>query len=259
MLAAAAVEQATAHLIALDALLPGRVTGYYLVGSAALGDWEARVSNLDVVVVADEPWSAGELTEAARLHHQLHAGDEPPALAYTTFDTLARGHAGSDASASAATFTGMRPSRPGEGIDTPLTRAVLAEEAVALRGSDWITVADAGPEALQPWAVEQLTGRWRRAIAGVHPPGTYWRRKPLAEHLLEVCRLHVAATTGRAVSKSRAASLVLDDVPPRFSRVVGDAAGFRQGSRTSMYWGPAERKTHSIELMRLLVDLATPG
>jgi hypothetical protein len=87
-------------------------------------------------------------------------------------------------------------------------------------------------------------------------PGQLWRRRSLAEDLLEVTRLHVAATRGLAVSKVRSGTLVLDDVAGHFNRVVTDAVGYRSGSRTSMYWGPVERKHHTLELIAELTGRA---
>jgi hypothetical protein len=245
-----AQQQAEAFLASLDRGVSDRVTGVYLVGSAALGDWNDKVSNLDVVMVADEAWGDAELGAASRHHGTLVVGGEEGRVAYTTFADLA---VPTGSGRPAACFLG-RQRIASEEFDTPMTRCVLGEDAVALRGSEWFTVGGADPADLQDWAGARLTGRWRRWLGTGRGPGRHWKRKPLAEDLLEVTRLYVAASQGRLVSKVRSGALALGDVSTKFERVVADAVGYRQGSRTSMYWGPAERKTHSLELIGVLCD-----
>ncbi len=246
MLILEAQQRAEAFLSQLDADVPDRASGLYLVGSAALGDWQDKVSNLDVVVVADEAWEAPDVAAASRHHDALAVSDEAPRVLYTSYDALAAGP-----SAAAVCFEGRRAVAAAE-LDNAMTRTVLGEDAVAVRGSEWFTVGGADPADLVAWAHERLVGRWRRWTVSGRGPGSHWKRKPLAESLLEVTRLHVAATQGRLVSKVRSGPMVLEHVSTKFERVIADATGYRRGSRTSMYWGPAERKAHSLELIELL-------
>lgn len=242
-----AQRRVEAYLAQVDAALPARVTGAYLVGSAALGDWEARVSNVDVVVTAAEPWTDADVAVATGAHGRLAVGDQPGRVAYTTLEQLAGPPQGA-----ARCFEGRAELAAGE-FDTPLTWVVLAEEAVAVRGPEWFATGADG-DGLAAWAAERLATRWAGWARRHRRAGRAWRRQPLAEDLLEVARLHVAATRGVAVSKVRAGAVVREDVSERFERVVDDAVGFRRGGRTSRYWGPSERKAHSLELVELLVS-----
>lgn len=245
-----AAQRAEAYMAAVDAAAPGRLAGLYLVGSAALGDWQEKVSNVDVVAVAERPWDASLLASLSEAHRLLDGRGEPGRVAYLTYTDLAAG----PAAAGPPCFEGGRAIESDE-FATPLTWAVLAEEAVSLRGPEYFAVAD-DREALRAWASARLAGRWKR-WADTRRPGRAWMRQALAEDVLEVSRLYVAATRGLAVAKLRAGALALEDLGGRHERVIADAAGFRRGSRMSMYWGPIERKHHGVDLVEELVERAS--
>lgn len=245
-----AAQRAEAYMAAVDAVAPGRLAGLYLVGSAALGDWQEKLSNVDAVAVAEQPWEASLLGSFSAAHRLLDGRGEPGRVAYLTYADLATG----PSAAGPACFEGGRAVDPGE-FATPLTWAVLAEEAVSLRGPEYFAVAD-DREALRAWAAGRLAGRWKR-WADTRRPGRAWTRQALAEDVLEVSRLYVAATRGLAVAKLRAGALALEDLGGRYERVIADVAGFRRGSRMSMYWGPIERKHHGVDLVEELVGRAS--
>jgi hypothetical protein len=56
------------------------------------------------------------------------------------------------------------------------------------------------------------------------------------------------------LSKTEAGELALSLVPVHFRRILHDAAGYRNGANTSMYWGPFERKYDARQLLRQLVQ-----
>lgn len=235
---------------AVDLAMPGRLAGLYLVGSAALGDWQEKLSNVDVVVVAAS-WDDAGVNAALVPRATLGDGGGPCRLAFVTFAELEA----SPAAASPVCYEGGRRIDSAE-FATPLTWRILAEDSVCIRGPEYFPVHHADEE-LRSWASGRLAGRWRAWVATAgRVPGQLWVRRSLAEDLLEVTRLHVAATRGQAVSKLRSGSLALDDVPGRFHRVVTDALGYRRGSRTSMYWGPVERKHHTLDLIGELTQRA---
>ncbi|MCU4185528.1 hypothetical protein K6U06_14240 [Acidiferrimicrobium sp. IK] len=245
----AVTRKGEAYADALDLAIPGRLAGLYLVGSAALGDWQEKLSNVDVVAVA-EHWD--EAAIAASMKPQgLLSGGGPCRVAFVTFAHLAvrSSEPGPECREGGATID------PAE-FATPLTWTIMAEDAVCLRGPEYFPVHH-DEDDLRSWAADRLARRWApwAAKAG-RVPGQLWRRRALAESLLEVTRLHIAATRGQAVSKLRSGSMTLDDVPGHFQRVVTDAVGYRRGSRTSMYWGPVERKHHTLELIGELAQRA---
>ncbi len=232
-----------AYANAVELAAPGRITGLYMVGSSALGDWQEKVSNFDLVAVAD-CWDESAIAAVLGPRGLLRAAGGPPRVAFVTFAQLQAAPAAGDA----VCHEGRRRIDAGE-LVTPLTWAVLAEDGVCLRGPEYFSVHVAEDE-LRSWAAQRLAGRWRTWVARAgRAPGQLWRRSALAEDVLEVTRLHVAATRGQAVSKLRSGPMALDDVAGRFHRVVTDAVGYRGGSRTSMYWGPVERKHHTLDLI----------
>ncbi len=237
----------------MDRVAPGALSGLYLVGSVALGDYHPRRSNIDLVAVSDRAWDVAAPEAALRLHADLGGRREPARLAYASVAELAT----DPAAGHVLCYQGTELVR-GDELANPFTWQLLADEAVALRGPEWLSCWQDGP-ALQAWARRRLATRWQAwARSARHRPAALWIRLPVTEGLLEVARLYVMATTGVVLSKTAAGPAVLADVPERYSRIVRDAVGYRGGSGTSMYWGFIERKRDALGLVDTLIDLAQP-
>jgi hypothetical protein len=215
-------------LAAFDRVVPDRRAGVYLVGGLALADFSHRQSNVDLVIVCDPPLSAEEITGLRKDEHGLARAGRPAAVWYSGWDEIAEG-------------PGERPSP----LDTPLTRALLCEEALAYYGPDWPVVAYEEAD-YRSWCRQQL-----EAVAA---EGRGWMvmRNRVADLVLQAARLAQGAVTGRVYSKTEAGHTALALVPHHFRRILTDAAGFRNGAHTSMYWGPFERKYDARELIRRL-------
>jgi len=209
----------------LATVVPERVVGVYLVGGLALGDFSERLSNLDVVVVAEPALEANELAAVAKAERYLDRPGRPAAVWYCSWEQLARPAERSTCS-----------------LDTPMTRALLCEDALALFGPDW-PVVDLDEHQLRSWCASRL-----QAVAG-RAQGLMLLRPEVTDVVLEACRLALGAIEGRVYSKSEAAEAVAPLVRSHFRRILKDASGFRQGGRTSMYWGPFERKYDARALM----------
>jgi hypothetical protein len=232
------------YLARLDDHLSGVVTGLYVVGSAALGDFQDRTSNLDLVVTADRPWAPDELRTAVAAHPGLGRGRGRPAcVAYVTTDDLGADPRGLDR----PVFEGSAPVAADRLIN-PFTWQLLGSGAVDLRGPDHPVLWD-DPDAVRSWAAGRLSAGWSGAGAR---PGAWWLRRTVSGTVLEAARLAVAAS-GSVVSKVEASRVVRDRVPGRFRRILEDSAGYRMGGRSSMYWGPMERKRDARDLVRELV------
>lgn len=207
----------------------------YLVGGAALGDFSARQSNIDLVVVTDPELPPDRRDRLRRAERKLGRAGRPAGLWYATWDAIAEGS----------------PAGSGSGLDTPLTRALLAEDAIALTGPDWPVVAF-DQAVLQSWCHRQL-----RQLAA-DATGPMILRRGVAPLVLQAARLAEGAVNGRVLSKSEAGESALALVPKHYRRILNDSVGYRRGANTSMYWGPFERKTDARELIRHLV-LAAGG
>ena len=70
--------QVEGYLAGLDGVLRGAaVAGVYLLGSAALGDYQQGRSNLDLLVMMNRPPDPAEVEGLARLHEGLKTGAQP--------------------------------------------------------------------------------------------------------------------------------------------------------------------------------------
>jgi hypothetical protein len=221
---------------AVQKVAPDRLAAVYLVGGTALGDFSARQSNFDVVVVSDPPLAPAEVVSLRRAERRLERAGRPAAIWHTGWQALADGPTGDPAGRHA--------------LETPLTRALLREEAIAVSGPDWPVVAFDEAD-YRHWCRAQL-----RHLAAT-AEGLMVMRKGVAPLVLQAARLAQGAATGRVFSKSEAGDTAVALVPLHFRRILADAVGYRHGANTSMYWGPFERKYDAQKLIGALVEAVT--
>lgn len=238
MIPAPAADPLAGFVAEVEQQTSGRLAAVYLVGGPALGDFSERQSNLDLVVVCDPPfpssaWSSASGDALRRAEHRLTRAHRPPSVWHTGWDELADGP-GAD----------TVPRHP---LETPLTRALLREEAIAYTGPDWPVVHyDEGD--YREWCRRSL-----ETVAG-GDAGLMLLRRAVTPLVLQAARLALGAATGRVFSKSEAGDRATSLVPNHFRRILHDAAGYRRGASTSMYWGPFERKYDARQLLRQLVE-----
>lgn len=238
MIPVAAADPLGGFVDAVERVAPGRLAGVYLVGGLALGDFSDRLSNLDLVVVGEPPLTDAEVAELRRAERGLQRAGRAAAVWYAGWDEIADGPTGDPAG---------RPE-----LETPLTRALLREEAVAYTGPDWPVVAYDEDE-YRRWcrhSLEKVTAEAGRLLV---------MRREVAPLVLQAARLALGAVDGRVYSKSEAGQAALALVPNHFRRILHDAEGFRKGATASMYWGPFERKYDARQLIRRLVEAVGPG
>ena len=252
MLPSALEDPLAAYVRTLDKVAPGQVAALYLVGGAALGDFSARLSNVDLVVVGAPALEERQVAELRRAEGRLERVGRPAAVWYTDWDTIADGTPadGTPADGTPADGTpadGTRPGAPVPELETPLTRHLLAEEAVAVIGPDWPVVAYEADD-FRKWCRDRLT-----AMVG-DDHGLMLMRRGVTPLVLDAARAAEGAATGKVLSKSEAGNKALELVPNHYRRILSDAVGYRNGANTSMYWGPFERKTDARQLIRHLAD-----
>jgi hypothetical protein len=238
VLPAAAAGMFDDYLETARRVAPGQLAAVYAVGSLALGDFSVRQSNLDLVLVAEPRLDAGQIERLAQVARRLRRAHRDAQIWYATWEDLDAEGPGTSASARDIPLA------------TPLTRAILRHDPMALFGPDWPVVGH-DPGALQSWSAEQL----RALVAASH--GLLVLRRAVAPLVLEAARLAQVAITGRVFSKSAAGEAVMPIVSTRQKRILTDAVGYRRGAQTSMYWGPFERKYDALTLIRDLLQTAT--
>jgi hypothetical protein len=223
---AGAVDQ---FIAALRRTAPDQLAGVYAAGGLALADFSARQSNIDLVVVCDPPLDEQQQVLVRASHRLLGHGHRQPEVWYTSWPEVAG------------------EPRTNAPLETPMTRALLRNEALALFGPDW-PVVWYDPDAYRAWCEGQL----RRLVEG--PKGLLVLRRAVTPMVLQACRLAQGAVTGKVFSKSTAGETVGPLVPAHFRRILTDAVGYRRGAQTSMYWGPFERKYDALVLLRELLE-----
>lgn len=234
-----------AYVAAVKEVAPARVAAVYGVGALALGDFSERQSNIDLVVVADPRLDQAETARLARAARSLRRAGRDAEVWHITWADL-------DVSGPGGAAGEAQPpgSLAGNPLATPMTRAILRHDPMALFGPDW-PVVGYDPSAFREWSV----GRLRTLVSSDH--GLLVLRRAVVPLVLEAARLTQAAITGRVLSKSEAGELAMSIVSTRHKRLLTDAVGYRHGAQTSMYWGPFERKYDALTLLRDLLEAAT--
>jgi hypothetical protein len=230
-------------------LVPGRIRGFYVVGSTALGAWRAARSDIDFVAALDGDLGERDLRRLGLLHK---VGNVPAA-----WQALVRARPSIPGTLNGVfvpvaelgkPVTQIRPfaqhSGPsfkrGRGFDVnPVVWKVLLERGLTARGpAPGELGLDPEPGKLREWNLQQLHGHWARwagkAMSGKPP------RKPLLPahrvalaSVLAPPRLHHTIVTGEVISKEAAAEYALDTFAARWHPLIRLALARRLGESTS--------------------------
>lgn len=228
-----------------DRLLPGRVIGFYVVGSVALGGYRPARSDVDFVAVLDEqrPGDSGRL-------RVLHWATAAP----SGMRAVARGRLALPGTCNGMFVTADQLERPvseiqavashsgpqfhvGSAFDAnPVQWKTFAERGVTVRGRPRPELAlQPQPELLREWNLANLDSYWRRVGEGGAAP------MPLASRLARLwsaawCvlgppRLHCTIATGEVVTKEAAGEYALETFDRRWHPVVREALSYWRGER----------------------------
>ena len=239
------VDRAVAqYLSAIDAEAPNLVEGLYLTGSAALGDFRPRSSDIDfVAVTATRPDSAG-LAALARAHRRLRTRCRRPCFdgLYVTWDDLANDPVLTNrAPHSCEGRFRRRSTRAGD----PVIWHTLAQSGIPCRGpkpADLDVWLDGS--GLARWTLDNLKSYWRPLVS--RSSGLFHRRSLIALTsygtvwiVLGVSRLHYTLATGRICSKEDAGTYALRTFPAEWHRVVEESLRLRRADLARPDWGSA--------------------
>jgi hypothetical protein len=231
-------------LARLDRGLPGRVEGFYVVGSVCLGAFREGRSDIDFVAIVEGRLDPGEL----RRLRAVHLGRWAAALAGETAlrrrwplvcngSYLPRGAlSGSPLEAHALAGHVAGRFTTGAGADAnPVTWHTLARHGIAVRGPEPARLEiRTDPAELQGWTRANLDGYWRDwAVRGrrrlrARGVGALPRRLA-AGGVLGVSRLHYTLATGDIVDKETAGEYALEAFGAEWRAVVEDALAFWRG------------------------------
>lgn len=239
---AAAGTAARRYLRLADRLLPGRIVGFYLVGSVALGEFRPGHSDVDFVAVVDGPFDERELTRLRVLHlaagvansgPMLRSGRRGPGTCNGTFvraDDLTRPVTTIEplASHTGTTFS------VGRVFDVnPVQWAILAGRGVAVRGPEPATLGlDPEPDRLRRWNLDNLAAYWVPwAESARRRPGVRFRlasRRATSWGVLGAPRLHHTIATGEVIGKDAAGEYALATFDERWHPLIAEALAFRR-------------------------------
>jgi hypothetical protein len=246
------------YLHVADRLLPSRITGFYVVGSTALGAFRVDRSDIDFVAVVDRPLRGAELGRL-RLVHALTAGR-------SVLRALSRGRVSLPGTCNGVfvdvddltePVSAIRPVAShtghefgaGRGFDVnPVVWKVLAERGIAVRGPAADTLGlQPEPERLRPWNLDNLDTYWRRWAeqASSSRPGMGMRhpRWPASWGALGAPRLHCTVATGEVISKEAAGEYALDTFDEQWHPIIREALAYWRGQPAIAAFPTARSRT----------------
>jgi hypothetical protein len=230
------------YLSHVDRLLPGRVTGFYVVGSTALGAYRERRSDIDFVAVVDGDLGPAALRRLRAQHAWSAAGTGTTALrrgrspltgtcngCFIRADDLGRPATEITPVASHVGHT----FKVGVGDISPVDWKVLAERGIAVRGPDPESMPlDPQLDLMLSWNLGNIEQYWRPwAERAMRTPGRF-RLRPrwsTAWGVLGAPRLHRSIATGDVISKEDAGDYAPRRLPRPLARAHPRSAGLLAG------------------------------
>ncbi len=239
-------------LTRLDRALPGRVEGFYVVGSVGLAAFREGRSDIDFVAILEGGLDADEVRRLRAIHLGRWAravlGDGAlrrrwPLVcngSYLERGDLARsplevtplaGHVAGRFAAGEA--------HSGRRFDVnPVTWHTLARHAITVRGPEpALLEIRTDPRELLAWTRENLDSYWRAWVTRARRVGSLGARALPRRHaawgVLGVSRLHYTLATGEIVSKEGAGKYALETFGPEWHPIVEDALAFWRGEASS--------------------------
>jgi hypothetical protein len=262
-----AVDQ---YLARMDAAIPGRISGFYIVGSTALGDFQPGRSDVDFVAVVTKRLDNSELQRVRKVQRRLFL----TALAkgasllrwqwplacngvYVLRDDLAKSPLEIVPVASHVAGTFMA----GRAFDVnPVTWRTLAASGIAVRGVDpaMLGIQDNKAE-LRSWTRSNLNSYWRRWANDLNRPGLTAVKALLLRYVawgvLGTARMHFTIATGDIASKTQACEYALDMFAPKWRPLLEDTRAYwHRISRTTRYRSPLARRHDTADFVMAVID-----
>ena len=278
MLPAPAAQVAEDLLARLDRVLPGRIEGFYVVGSACMGAFREGRSDVDFVAIVDRDLTRAELARLQAVHagrwasalvHDLGLSRRWPLVAngmYLRPGDLARSPL--EVTPLAGHVSGRFRVAQRHGFDVnPVTWHVLARHGVALRGParEQLRIRNDAGE-LRGWTLDNLNSYWRRWVDSARGTGvsratmraTMLGRRYTTAGVFGAPRLHHTIATGGIASKEAAAGYALEVFDPRWRGLIEDGlAWWRQAPPGAAYRGrPIARRDDAAEFVSIVIDAA---
>lgn len=214
----------------IEALLAGarealanNLLGFYLRGSLALGDFDPKTSDVDLLVVTERPVSDTEFDALAALHRRYPAGHGPGEYNYE-ISYIDR--------ASIRRFDPENRHHPTTGTDWPfgreqhrenwvLERWIVREHGVSLVGPDATTLIDPiSADEMRAAVAGELRARIKHWAGGDEPPSWMDARYYQAFEIETICRALYALEFGNLPTKPQAVAWALETLPDPWRALV---------------------------------------
>lgn len=264
------------YLRVADRLLPGRIEGFYVVGSTALGAYRPGRSDIDFVAVLDGRLSRPELRRLRLVH--LIAGARSGIRAIRrrrfTFPGTCNGVFVNTQGLSRpvteitplASHTGHEFA-VGRGFDlNPVGWHVLANHGIPIRGPHPSTLGlQTDDRLLRSWTLHNLDAYWApwaRTILARRPSRLRARWRWLtAWGVLGTARMHHTIATGNVIAKETAGDHALATFTPRWRPLIDEALAYRrdQPVRDPAHGGAARTHETAAFVLEVIRDAHTLG
>ena len=234
------------YLRLADRLLPGRIAGFYVVGSAAAHAFQPGRSDIDFVAVVRGEMTSEELRRLRTLHVvsgglsglvSLRRGWSP--MVNTCNGVFVREE---DLTKPVSRITPIashtgRKFVVARGFDVnPVMWKQLAERGIPVRGpSPEALGLQPQPELLRDWCLQNLTSYWsswaEAALAGRSHSGRFRPRWATAWATLGAPRLHCTIATGQIISKQEAGEYALETFDSHWHPAIAEGLAYWRGQQ----------------------------
>jgi hypothetical protein len=227
----------------VTAVPDGLVTGLYLHGGLAFGEWVEGKSDIDFTVTLSREPQASDLVGLREAHAAVAAeyGDSPLFDGvHVLASDLAR-HP--DACPDRPTVFMHEFSDAGRFALSPVSWHELAWHGVTVCGPPIDSLGIWTDDAvLRAFTIDNLDTYWRRQAAGCAADPTGAATDFACEWVVPgVARLHHLLMTGEQTAKSLAVRWGLGFYPERWHRVLRESLAIREGAFEPQYDDPADR------------------
>jgi hypothetical protein len=242
------------YLALADERLPGRITGLYLIGSVAYGDFWPKTSDVDFVAATDDRLTSDETGAVRAVHAELARQFRRPHFDgyYAISDDLRT------APDDLPPLIGVHEGAVFDGRPTVIDWGTL-RTSVPVRGpvlSDaWID-----PQAIKDHSRRNLAEYWRdrwlpsqrrlsvSALTSFTDWGVQWG-------VLGIPRLLHSMETGEVISKTASGEYALARFGAPWQRIVREALRIRhEENATSLYRTPISRRRDALTFEAHVID-----
>lgn len=262
------------YLQVADRLLPGRIVGFHVVGSVALGAYRRARSDIDFVALVDRRLDASELRRLRAVHAVTAARMGAAELARRRRPSVPGVCNGVFVVADEVSepVTAIRPVASHSGHDfhvgsafdvNPVVWKTFADRGLAVRGPAAATLGlDPEPDRLVQFNRENLDGYWRTTAESMLRTGGRSLRARVSPRWLSAwCalgppRLHHTIRTGEVISKEAAGEYALDTFASEWHPLLHEALAYWRDEPppNDRFEDPAVRVATSAEFVLSVVD-----